>query len=113
VVDNVVPPGAAGDYVNAFEKLRDISHGRCLSLAEWEQAFTAARLAVTHAETMDKQMNFTPWAARHDAWMQRYLQAMLTEVSSEVAEFLRPSVTGNGVTFYLREGVLVGRKEEG
>ena len=31
VVDNVVPAGVAGDFVNAFEKLRDPSHGRCLS----------------------------------------------------------------------------------
>lgn len=113
VVDNVVPAGPAGDYVNAFEKLRDVSHGRCLSLAEWEQAYTAAGLALTQVETIDKQMEFTPWAARHDATMQRYLRAMLTEVQGAAAEFLRPSATAEGATFYLREGILVGRKEEG
>ncbi|MCL4266333.1 MAG: hypothetical protein KJ069_24215 [Anaerolineae bacterium] len=56
-------------------------------------------------------MNFAPWAARHDAQMQRYLRAMLTEVRGEAAEFLRPSVTDDEVAFYLREGILVGKKE--
>ncbi|MBX3058590.1 MAG: class I SAM-dependent methyltransferase [Anaerolineae bacterium] len=113
VVDNVVPAGPSGDFVNAFEKLRDLSHGRCLSLAEWQQAYTAAGLALTHVETIDKQMEFAPWAARHDATMQRYLQAMLTEVQGAAAEFLRPSVTDSGTVFYLREAILVGRKAEG
>ncbi len=68
-------------------------------------------LALTHLDTIDKQMNFAPWAARHDAQMQRYLRAMLTEVRGEAAEFLRPSVTDDEVAFYLREGILVGKKE--
>ncbi|MCL4265216.1 MAG: methyltransferase domain-containing protein [Anaerolineae bacterium] len=113
VVDNVVPAGPPGDFVNAFEKLRDVSHGRCLSLVEWEQAYTAAGLSLTQVETIDKQMEFAPWAARHDAVMQRYLRAMLTEVQGEAAEFLRPSVTDDSTTFYLQEAILVGRKEEG
>jgi ubiquinone/menaquinone biosynthesis C-methylase UbiE len=110
VVDNVVPAGPAGDYVNAFEKLRDPSHGRCLSLAEWEEAYQAAGLVLTQAETLDKKMEFAPWAARHDAVMQRYLRAMLTEVKGEAAEFLRPSITEEGMTFYLREGILMGHR---
>jgi ubiquinone/menaquinone biosynthesis C-methylase UbiE len=110
VVDNVVPVGPAGDYVNAFEKLRDPSHGRCLSLAEWEEAYQAAGLVLTQAETLDKKMEFAPWAARHDAVMQRYLRAMLTEVKGEAAEFLRPSITEEGMTFYLREGILMGHR---
>lgn len=44
VVDNVVPEGSAGMYVNAFEKLRDHSHGRCLSVVEWREAIEAAGL---------------------------------------------------------------------
>jgi len=111
VVDNVVPPGPAGDYVNAFEKFRDPSHGRCLSLAEWEQEYRLAGLTIKHAETSDKQMDFAPWAARHDALIQQYLRAMLTEVKGGAAEFLRPSVTDAGVTFYLQEAILVGRRD--
>ncbi|HEY1409259.1 MAG TPA: methyltransferase domain-containing protein, partial [Promineifilum sp.] len=53
VVDNIVPGSrlrgkkadrlrAAGAYVNAFEKLRDPSHVRCLSFDEWIDALAAA-----------------------------------------------------------------------
>lgn len=110
VVDNVVPPGPAGAYVNAFEKLRDPSHGRCLSLEEWVAAFTEAGLALLHQETLDKSMDFDFWAKRHDATMQRYLRAMLTEAAGDAAAFLRPQVAAERTTFHLREGLLVGRK---
>src|SRR5207245_4668682 len=35
LVDNVVPESAVGDYVNAFERLRDPSHLRAWSIEEW------------------------------------------------------------------------------
>ncbi|MFZ0544768.1 MAG: class I SAM-dependent methyltransferase, partial [Candidatus Promineifilaceae bacterium] len=54
VVDNIVPEGLGGDYVNAFEKFRDPSHGRCLALEEWLDGFSAAGLMVAHFETLDK-----------------------------------------------------------
>ncbi len=106
VVDNVVPVGAAGDYVNAFEKLRDPSHGRCLNLEEWLTLFRAADLSLVHHETMGKQMEFDSWAKRHDAVMQRYLRAMLTEMSGEAADFLQ----WDGTTFRLQEGIVVGKR---
>lgn len=62
-------------YERSSEKVqkieRVVSHGRSLHLVEWEQAYQAAGLALTNAETMEKQMEFTLWAARHDAVMQR------------------------------------------
>ena len=50
IVDNIVPGShlrgkkakrlrLAGEYVNTFEKLRDPSHGRCLSLDRWIERF--------------------------------------------------------------------------
>ncbi len=110
VVDNVVPPGSAGDYVNAFEKFRDPSHGRCLSMAEWHEAFLAAGLTIENEEVLDKQMVLENWAARHDALTRRYLRAMLLEASEPVAAFLRPQTTGDDTFFTLREGLIIGRK---
>ena len=110
VVDNVVPAGQVGDYVNAFEKLRDPSHGRCLSLTEWQQAFQAHGLTLRHSETLDKQMNFGKWAARHHPTMQAYLQALLFQGGPEVLAFLQPQTTGTDITFRLREGILIGEK---
>lgn len=110
VVDNVVPEGSAGDYVNAFEKFRDPSHSRCLSIAEWRKAYAQADLLLQHDETMDKVMPFEFWAKRHDALMVRYLRALLSEVGGEAAAFLRPQFENGKTTFYLREGIFIGQK---
>lgn len=110
VVDNVVPEGLGGDYVNAFEKLRDPSHGRCLALEEWLDGFSAAGLEVVHYETLDKQIQFESWASRHDATMQRYLKALLFGAPPEAAAFFQPQSINEETTFRLQEGVIIGRK---
>lgn len=110
VVDNVVPDGVGGDYVNAFEKLRDPSHGRCLSLAEWVAGFAAAGLTVTHQETLQKQLHFEFWAKRHNPDTQRYLRALLLHAPAAAAEFLRPFTTQDNTYFHLQEGVIIGQK---
>lgn len=110
VVDNIVPSGAAGDYINAFEKLRDPSHVRCLSLAEWLAGFTAAGLTIQHHEELRKSVHFEFWAKRHDQVMQGFLRALLTEVSGEAAEFLQVQKTEERTTFLLTEGVILGQK---
>ncbi len=120
VVDNVVPGSRlrgrradrqrqAGDYVNAFEKLRDPSHVRCLSLEEWLDALTAAGLSLEAQETLDKRLTFETWAARHTPEMQLRLRAMLLQAPAEARDFLDPRVDGQ-TTFRLREGLFVARR---
>ncbi len=106
VVDNVVPIGAPGDYVNAFEKLRDPSHGRCLTLDEWLATFKSAGLAIYHHEVMDKRIEFASWVKRHEPTMQKYLRAMLAEIQGVAAEFL----DWDGASFRLQEGIVVGKR---
>ncbi len=111
IVDNVVPDGPAGDYINAFEKLRDPSHGRCLSIDQWISILTAAGLELQQYETIAKTMNFEFWAKRHDKDMQAYLRAMLSECSGEAADFLRPSSDKeSGLSFQLLEGLFIAQK---
>jgi len=110
VVDNIVPAGPAGDYVNAFEKLRDPSHNRCLSGEEWITAFQAAGLSILHHEILAKTMDFDFWAKRHDQTMQSYLLAMLSEASGASAQFLQPQITATGSTFTLSEVLFVTQK---
>lgn len=111
VVDNIVPAGVAGDYVNAFEKLRDPSHGRCLSLEEWLKGYTQAGLQLTQHEILEKQMVFEDWAARHDPVMQAYLQALLGHGPPETQEFLHPRSEDGRTLFHLQEGLFIGRKQ--
>ena len=111
VVDNVVPADVAGDYVNAFEKLRDPSHGRCLSVEEWLEGYAQVGLELTQQEVLEKQMVFEDWAARHDPVMQSYLRALLWHGPPDSHEFLHPHSEDGQTLFYLREGLFIGRKQ--
>jgi len=109
VVDNILPGGPTGDYLNAFERLRDPSHGRCLSGDEWQAMFERAGLTVRHRETLDKQLVFESWAGRHDATTQRFLRALLTQAPPQAAAFLQPQTLNDTTTFRLQEVIIVGR----
>jgi ubiquinone/menaquinone biosynthesis C-methylase UbiE len=124
LVDNISPdslstPGfseaeladAATAY-NAFEKLRDPSHGRCLGLAEWTEMVTAAGLAVVHREILPKALELAPWAARmdaDDATTQR-LRSMLEDGTPALEAFLEPHLDAGAVWFNLDEAILIARK---
>jgi ubiquinone/menaquinone biosynthesis C-methylase UbiE len=110
VIDNIIPPNSTGAYVNAFEKLRDPSHDRCLSSYEWIAAFQDTGLKMQHQETLRKTVNFSFWAKRHNEIMQSYLLAMLSETSAAVASFLQPEKSDQDITFTLTEGLFIGQK---
>ncbi len=110
VVDNVVPEGSVGDYVNAFERFRDPSHLRAWTMQEWREALAAAKLAVTHDEQIYKQMEFKSWAARHDANMQNFLRAMLKEMTPDVKAAMEPAGSGAELTFRLCEGLFIAKR---
>ena len=56
LVDNVVPEGSVGDYINAFERFRDPSHLRAWTMQEWRDALKKARLG-DRARRADLQKN--------------------------------------------------------
>ncbi len=109
LVDNIVPSGTPGDYVNAFEKFRDPSHGLCLSLAGWRQVLKQVDFFIQKEETLFKELDFDYWAQRHDLQFQRFLLAMLSEVKGEAASFLRPRLNADRRTFRLCEGIFIAR----
>jgi ubiquinone/menaquinone biosynthesis C-methylase UbiE len=110
IVDNVVPVGSVGDYVNAFERFRDPSHLRAWTMEEWRKAFADAGLEVTQEEQVYKQMEFKSWAARHDGNMQNFLRAMLAQLTPETKAVLEPTGSGDTLTFRLCEGVFIARR---
>jgi SAM-dependent methyltransferase len=125
LVDNVVPGSRlrgkradgqreAGDYVNAFEMLRDPSHVRCLSAEQWQDVLAAAGLSVVTQETLDKRLTFETWAARGSGVagapeMLTRLRAMLLQAPEAARAFLDPQVDGV-TTFRLREGLFIARR---
>lgn len=123
VVDNIVPgtrlrgkkaqlSNEAGKYVNAFEKLRDPSHGRCWSLDEWVYGFETAGFIIQHQETLAKEMEFGSWAARMQVSPEDTvrLKAMLIQAPTAVADFLTPKISGDRITFRLTELLIIGKR---
>jgi len=71
LVDNIAPDSqstagftnaelrdAALTY-NAFEKIRDPSHGRCLGMAEWAEVLADTGFAVLHSERLPRTWSFS------------------------------------------------------
>ena len=124
VVDNVVPSTGskkkkereafanAADYVNAFEKLRDPSHGACFSLHQWTNLFKKVGFQNVQWETGRKRMEFAPWADRMNvaADDKVRLKAMLVQAPRVVEEFLTPEFDGDKIFFTLMEGIIIGTK---
>lgn len=124
VVDNIVPGSAeesaagaqlraAGDYINAIEKLRDPSHARCWSQAEWISGFQKAGFTVLHDEVAPKEMEFNDWAKRmvkSEATLLELRQLFLA-ASGPAADFLTPTPHADDFVFYLSEVIVVGKQQ--
>lgn len=125
LVDNVSPdtattPGftqlelrdAAIGY-NAFEKLRDPSHGRALTTGEWKEIVTDTGFSILHEETMAKGMDFETWCNTMNVqhhYTRLKLRSMLTDATSALSAFLKPVREGEVLRFTLTELVLIARK---
>lgn len=124
LVDNIAPdaestPGftnaelrdAALTY-NAFEKIRDPSHGRCPGMAEWSELLTDTGFVITAKERLPKDMEFQPWAERMgcDAATVSRLRAMLTDGAPALKAFLKPREEEGRLWFTLDEAILIARK---
>jgi ubiquinone/menaquinone biosynthesis C-methylase UbiE len=122
LVDNVSPdvkilPDASDaelrDLViiyNAFEKLRDPSHGSCLTLSEWLKLEEKCGFVIAHREHIDQEVPFDAWTARmrcDEATVNR-LRAALQD--QPLKGFLRPHTGENGFAFTLQEAIILARK---
>jgi len=114
LVDNIGPAEAeANAYVNAFEKLRDPSHGQVHPPATLIKFITDAGLQVKQAFTLQKPMAFHPWMERmqvppaHRARLTR----MLWESKDAAWDFLNPQGQGADTTFALMEGIFLAEKQ--
>ncbi len=124
LVDNIAPDvaalpafsaseiGAAEADYNAFEKLRDPSHGRALTLSEWTALMERSGLAVTAVERARKKMDFDDYVTRMgctEATIAR-LRAMLFDGRDALKAFLDPQSSGGRISFFLHEAVVIARK---
>lgn len=64
LVDSTVPAGDDGVFFNAFEKLRDPSHVRSLTIEEWKGLLESAGMAAAVVESLTKRHDFADWTSR-------------------------------------------------
>ena len=89
------------------------SNGRpesCLGLIEWQTLLADAGFTVTHAECLDKEIEFGTWVQRMRS--SEATTARLTEMLRDepLRSFLKPRETASGPDFTLTEGIILGRK---
>jgi len=113
--DAAFPPGMTADCIeevavayNAFERLRDPSHGRALLLDELTKLAGEAGFEVSVAERAAKPMAFLPWAARMgcDAATTARLDGLLRNGPKHLREFLMPHQVDGELWFTLQEGII-------
>jgi ubiquinone/menaquinone biosynthesis C-methylase UbiE len=111
LVDNVSPDDAdiAGSY-NAFEKLRDPSHGRALSVQEWCALIDDAGLELKSAEVMDQDIGFDAWVARMRCSGETIARLREELYDEPLRALLHPRDTEEGLTFTLREAIILAGK---
>jgi ubiquinone/menaquinone biosynthesis C-methylase UbiE len=124
LVDNIGPdaestPGFAdaelrdaGLAYNAFEKLRDPSHARCLGMSEWTSVLQDRAFEILHKERLPKDMEFQSWAERlgSDAMTIERLRSSLRDGSPALQAFLKPRWERDKLWFTLDEALVVARK---
>lgn len=65
IVDNLSPDDRpSADFMNTFERMRDESHIRCLSLDEWILLLNKHDIHVIKHQVRKKTLNFVEWASR-------------------------------------------------
>jgi len=116
VIDNIVPPDPDADaFINSWEKLRDPSHDRALTEAEWREHFQAAGLHIDRVERFRKARDFASWIGRMpvDADTQARVRRMLLASTGVARDWLAPEEGGGKLRFYLEEILISGSRSPG
>lgn len=101
-------------YVDAFEKLRDPSHVKAYSEAEWRGTFLDAQLTVEQVRTdLVQPDNFLDWAQRISVPAEdiKRLEVMLAQAPPNARAWLAPKAIGTADgTIVHRYIIITGRK---
>jgi len=123
LVDNVSPDEAmlplatpaevmnAARAFNAYEKTRDPSHARALTVAEWHNLMQRSGLSVASSELLDQHIPFESWTQRMRCapGTVAALRSMLFD-DDLLRTFLRPREENSGLVFTLQEAIIVAKK---
>jgi ubiquinone/menaquinone biosynthesis C-methylase UbiE len=111
LIDNISPEQRDDALAyNTYEKLRDPSHARCLTLDEWLKLLKNTGFGDPRWEVLDQDIGFDAWTKRMrcNADTVGRLNAMLSQ--EPLRTVLNPRVSDEGLTFTLKEAIVVTRK---
>lgn len=117
LVDSTVPEGERGDFFNRFEKLRDPSHVRSLTVGEWRGLLEDARFTVSEVETFTKTHDFADWTSRSRTSDEGVaeLSRMLVDADATTREdfsvTISPDDPGRVLSFMDTKTLFVARKD--
>lgn len=112
VIDNVVPDDpAVANWINDYEKRRDPSHARCLSVTQWRELYRRDGLDMLHSEINAKRFDVHDWMQRMNVAPEEIerMGRELLEAPAGVLDFWRPKRAGQRIELALQEAILVGR----
>jgi ubiquinone/menaquinone biosynthesis C-methylase UbiE len=114
LVDQIGPADPkAARYLNAWEHLRDPSHGWQYSQGEWESFFVGEGLRLKASEEVKLRFDFAWWTQmqHNDADTVLRLRVMLRQAPEPVAAWAEPDMPeGGAITFSHHHLILVGVK---
>lgn len=111
--DNLtVQDPTAAEFYNAYERLRDPSHNRVLSLANLIGLLEEAGFVVQYFRRLSKEFDFHPWADRQRVGPEgkQALLAMMKEAPAALLPIFAPRWERETMYFSLWEAVIVAAK---
>ncbi|NWF67527.1 MAG: methyltransferase domain-containing protein [Chloroflexi bacterium] len=97
IIDHLLPEDErAGDYIDAFDRLRDPTHVRAYSESQWRGLFLDVGLSVEHVEAPRRRAGMLAWAERQGCAPEvvERLHIMLAQAPSAVAAWIQPACAG-------------------
>lgn len=114
LIDNVAPEDyELADYLNTFEKLRDKSHARCLSVEEWREHLTGGGLHEVKSQPKKKKQNYRVWLERmvSDKLVAEKIGDYMKSGSTSQKDYFQVQMEGNEIeSFVIDEWMVLCKK---
>lgn len=113
MIDNVVPSGEMGAWRDKIEKLRDPSHVRCLSVAEWQALLQKAGLTEAQSRLRRKTFRFQSWMERMSCTEEQMRESEALILAGEKAwqDYFNVVIEdGHVISFEIEEWMVLAKK---
>jgi SAM-dependent methyltransferase len=112
VHDVIVPDHKrAAEYLNAFERLRDLSYVNAYSQTYWRSTFLDADLTVERVEIKQQSVKLHEWAQGCSAYVMERLHILLHQAPRPVADWLQPTCIGTTDTTFEQHFIFIMGKK--